>query len=278
VLPFRPILRCLLIPIALTAVAGAACAQGKLEAHYNATLAGLPIGKGSWVIDIEEGRYSAAASGVTVGLMRVLTHGEGTSAARGTFTAGKLISSIYAATIKSSKKTDETRITLHNGNVKEFRIDPPQDDDDERVPLKSEHEKDVLDPMSASLMRMGGNGDPLKPEACQRTLAIFDGRLRYDLTLAYKRMEQVKADKGYAGPAVVCSVHFTPIAGYVPTRTSIKYLSKSSGIEVWLVPISGTRVLVPFRVQAPTPIGEGVLVAEQFVTEPTQRRAAATSE
>jgi len=31
--------------------------------------------------------------------------------------------------------------------------------------------------------------------------------------------------------------------------------------EVWLAPISGTRVLVPFRVSIPTPLGLGVLVS-----------------
>ena len=46
--------------------------------------------------------------------------------------------------------------------------------------------------------------------------SIFDGRMRYDLQFAYKRMEQVKADKGYEGPVVVCAVYFVPIAGYIP--------------------------------------------------------------
>ena len=31
--------------------AGPAAAQGRLEARYEASLAGIPIGKGAWVID-----------------------------------------------------------------------------------------------------------------------------------------------------------------------------------------------------------------------------------
>ena len=50
--------------------------------------------------------------------------------------------------------------------------------------------------------------------------------MRYDLQFAYKRMEQVKADKGYEGPVVVCAVYFVPIAGYVPHRAAIKYLAE----------------------------------------------------
>ena len=71
--------------------------------------------------------------------------------------------------------------------------------------------------------------------------------MRYDLSLSFKRMEQVKAEKGYEGPVVVCSVQFTPVAGYVPSRPTIKYLIEQRDMEVWLAPIASTRVVVPFR-------------------------------
>jgi hypothetical protein len=97
-------------------------------------------------------------------------------------------------------------------------------------------------------------------------LAVFDGKLRYDLQLAFKRLDTVKADKGYAGPVLVCAVYFTPVAGYIPSRSSIRYLARMRDIEVWLAPIAGTRILVPFRMQGPTPIGIAALEATQFVT------------
>ena len=165
--------------------------------------------------------------------------------------------SIYAATITTRKKTDETRLTVTNGKVKDFKLDPPHEPDKERVPVTEETQRGVLDPMTASLLRVPGAGNPLSPEACQRTLAVFDGKLRYDLQLAFKRMDKVKADKGYAGPVVVCAVYFVPVAGYVPSRAAIKYLSRMRDMEVWLAPIAGTRVLVPFRAEGPTPIGAG---------------------
>jgi hypothetical protein len=42
----------------------------------------------------------------------------------------------------------------------------------------------------------GAAGADLSPDACQRTLPIFDGLLRYDVKLAYKRVDKVTADKG----------------------------------------------------------------------------------
>jgi hypothetical protein len=250
-----------------------ALAQGKLEARYTVSISGIPIGKGNWVIDIDDTHYLAAASGVTTGLVRAFTGGQGTSVSRGTLQGGRVMSSIYASTITSSKKTSEVRITLANGSVKDSKLDPPQDADPQRVALTEEHQRGVLDPMGASLMRVAGTGDILSAEACQRTLPIFDGRMRYDLQLAFKRMDHVKADKGYAGPVVVCAVYFVPIAGYLPSRAAIRYISKLRDMEVWLAPIAGTRVLVPFRAQGPTPVGKVVLEADQFVSVASPPRA-----
>ena len=219
----------LMLAAALAAAAPAAArAQGKLDARYSATLAGITIGKGSWVIDITDTHYTAAASGTTTGLVRVFTGGQGTSAAHGTLQAGQPLSSIYDSTIVTSKKTDEVQLTVDNGDVKDSRLDPPLETEPERVPITEAHQHGILDPMTASLLRTPGNGDPLSPEACQRSLAVFDGRLRYDLQFAFKRMDHVKAAKGYAGPVVVCAVYFSPIAGFIPSRAAIRYIVQAA--------------------------------------------------
>ncbi|HET7381881.1 MAG TPA: DUF3108 domain-containing protein [Pseudolabrys sp.] len=241
-------------------------AQARLEARYSATIAGVPIGNGSWTIDITDTQYTAVVNGTTSGLLRAFTGGQGNATARGTLNGGQLLSSIYVATIGGRKKIDSIRITIHNGNVKDFKVDPPLDNDPERVPLTEASQRGVFDPMTASLVRMPGQGNLLAPEACQRTLEIFDGRLRYDIQFAFKRMDKVKAGKGYAGPVVVCAAYFTPVAGFVPSRAAIKYLSKQREMEVWLAPIAGTRVLVPYRAQGPTPIGQAALEASEFVS------------
>jgi hypothetical protein len=249
-------------------------AQGKLEAHYRVTLAGIQIGKGNWVVEVNDTRYSAATSGATTGLMHVLTHGEGTTNVRGTFKEGHL-NAVYSSNITSRKKVDTVRVTINDGNVKDFSADPPPDKLDERVPITEAQRQGVLDPLTASLFRSPGNGNALSPAVCQRKLAIFDGRLRYDLELSFKRLDEVKAEKGYAGPVVVCAVYFLPISGHIPSAATIKYISQLRDMEIWLAPIAGTRVLVPFRAQGPTPIGDAVLEATQFVVGPGPSRASA---
>lgn len=254
---------------------GHAGAQARLDARYTASLAGLPIGEGSWQIVIGEREYSATARGTTTGLMKAFTGGHGQTVTQGSLQAGKPVLSSYTASIQSYKKGNEISLKVDAGMIKDLKLDPPAETEPERVPVTDASKSGVLDPMTATLVRMTGNGAVMSPEACQRKLPVFDGRLRYDLILAFKRMDQVKADKGYAGPVVVCSVYFTPVAGYIPTRAAIKYLREQRNIEIWLAPIGGTRVLVPFRVDGPTPIGRAVLEADEFIVTalPTTVRA-----
>ncbi len=58
----------------------------------------------------------------------------------------------------------------------------------------------VFDPMTSMLNRVAGTGDPVTPQACNRKVPVFDGRVRYDLRSEFRRMETVKADRGYQGP------------------------------------------------------------------------------
>lgn len=252
------------VPVAMSA--SPAGAQGRLDAKYEASLAGLPIGKGAWVVDVSEDQYSAAVSGATTGLMKSIGGGNGTGTSQGRITAGQFAPLSYISTVNYGKKAEVIRITLGGGNVKDSSIEPKPDENPDRIPVTDAHRRNVLDPMTGSLLKVAGNGDPVGPEACRKTLSVFDGRMRYDLRLDYKRMETVKAEKGYHGPVVVCAVYFTPIAGYVPDRVSIKYVAAQRNMEIWFAPIAGTRVLAPFRITIPTPLGTGMIEATEFIS------------
>jgi hypothetical protein len=256
--------------IAMLTAAGSGCvrAQGKLDAAYVVTLGGVPVGKGNWVIDVAEDQFTATASGATSGLLRVFASGAGNSAAHGSVSGGQPIASTYASTIVADNHADQVRILFSGGAVKDYLADPPTMPNPDRVPLTDANRKGVLDPMTASLIRVAGNGDTFVPEACQRTLPVFDGRMRYDLQLVFKHLDKVKSERGYQGTVVVCAVYFSPIAGHVPERSTIKYLVAQRDMELWLAPIAGTRLMVPYRASVPTPIGLGVMQANQFVSIP----------
>ena len=254
-----------------------AAAQGKLDARYIATLAGVPIGKGAWVIEIGDDQFTAAASGMTTGLLRVFATGQGNSASRGAVRGDILVPTIFVSTVNNDKRVEELRIVLSAGTVKDLLVDPPTTPNPDRIPLTDAHRHGVIDPMSAALIRVSGNGDPVSPEACRRTIPVFDGRMRFDLQLSFKRIENVQANKGYQGPVAVCGVQFIPLAGHVPERPAIKYLIAQQDMEISLAPIPGTRIVVPYRISLQTPLGRGVLEATQFVTAATPRSTPATA-
>jgi Protein of unknown function (DUF3108) len=256
---------------------GSAGAQGKLDARYVATLAGVPIGNGAWVIDIGDDQFTAAATGMTTGLLRVFAPGQGNSASRGAVRGDVLAPTVFVSTINNDKRMEELRIVLSAGTVKELAVDPPNTPNPDRIPVTDAHRRGVIDPLSAALIRVSGNGDPVSPEACRRAIPVFDGRMRFDLQLSFKRIENVRAHKGYQGPMAVCGVQFVPLAGYVPERPAIKYLMAQQDMEIWLAPIPGTRIVVPYRISLQTPLGRGVLEATQFVATATPRSTPATA-
>jgi Protein of unknown function (DUF3108) len=243
-----------------------AFAQGRLDAKFQATLAGIPVGKGAWTIEISDDTFSASASGGTVGLLKAFAAGSGAGAAQGRVVNGALVSTNYNASTSTSKYTQAIRMVLSNGTVKEYAIDPEPPVDPDRIPVTDAHRRNVFDPMTGSMLRVPGNADPLSPEACRVGASVFDGRMRYDLKLDFKRMETVKAEKGYQGPVVVCAIYFSPVAGYIPDRPVIKYLAAARNMEIAFAPVLGTRILVPFRVVIPTPLGVAMLEATQFIT------------
>src|SRR5256885_7314930 len=101
-----------------------AFAQGKLDARYEATLAGIPVGTGAWTIDISDDQFSASASGGTAGLLKAFAGGSGTGAAQGRVVNGAPVATNYSASTTTSKKTEAIRMVLTNGTIKEYAIEP----------------------------------------------------------------------------------------------------------------------------------------------------------
>jgi hypothetical protein len=262
--------------LSLLAPLSPASAQGRLDARYEATLAGIPVGKGTWTIDISDDQFSAAATGGTSGLMKAFSGGTGTGASQGRVVNGALVATNYSASTSTAKRTEAIHIALVNGNVKEYGIVPEPPVDPDRIPVTDAQRRGIYDPMTGAMLHVPGTADPLTPDACRTGAAIFDGRMRYDLKLDFKRMETVKAEKGYYGPVVVCAIYFSPVAGYIPDRPVIKYLAAQRNIEIAFAPVAGTRILVPFRMVIPTPLGNAMLEATQFITQATPPRVAKT--
>jgi Protein of unknown function (DUF3108) len=256
-----------LFGVAADAGVGEVRSPVKLDAAYTASLLGIPVGEISWTVELSDKQYTAAATGSTAGLLRIFANGHGAADVHGSVNANEPVASDFVVKYASGSASDEIKIVFSGGKAKETMTHPPKPDPS-GVPLTDANRIGVVDPMTALLIRVPGNGDTAVPAACERKIAVFDGHMRYDLQLAFKRIEQVQATSGYRGPVVVCALYFSPLAGYDIGRSGIRYLKAQRDMEMWLAPIAGTRLLAPFRVSVPTPIGLGVLQATRFVLAP----------
>ena len=260
-----------------TAAPETAEAQVKLEAGYTISVARIPIGTAAATVEFGDAKYAMSMSGRASGVLRVLASGDGSLATNGAITDGRPQPTAFTARTTTDDDTLDVKLVMDSGNVTELSASAPQPSSD-RVELTEQHRRGIVDPLTALLIPAAGGDDGLSEAACQRTLSVFDGRRRFDLKLAYKRMDKVKAEKGYAGPVVVCAVTFQPVAGHRSSSTMVKYLSGGREIEMALAPIAGTRLLAPFRMSIASMLGNLVVQARRFeVLTSDSLRASATS-
>jgi hypothetical protein len=245
------------------AVAERACAQ-KLDARYAITMTGLRVGQSTWKAAIGEERYSADATGGSIDLLSIFAKGEGVAQAAGLVKNGALMPTSFSSSMVEDGEHTDLKIAFEEGNVIDLVDKGPAPAD--RVPLREEHMRGVSDPLSALLLPGNEGGGSAGAQACERTLAIFDGRRRYDLALSFKRIEEL-ARKPYEGRVLVCNVVLRPIAGHRANSMVMKYIAGRRDIEIAFAPMGG-RFLAPLRLSVPTLLGTISVEGTQFDTAP----------
>jgi len=251
----------------LAATAQPARAQ-KLEAHYAISMTGLRVGQSAWTVKMDAEHYSVSATGGSVDIINVLLRGEGSAEAAGDIKNGRLVPTSFSSSLVEDGQKIDLKMTMEDGVVTAVKDNGPPPGAD-RVPLTQAHAQGVIDPLSALLIPNEGSDNTLAQESCNRTLAIFDGRRRYDLVLSFKRMETLSG-KDYAGRALVCNVILRPIAGHRADSMIMKYVAGRRDMEIFFAPITGTRFLAPLRLLVPTLIGTMAIQATSFEVTATQ--------
>jgi hypothetical protein len=233
--------------------AGAATLSGEISA----SVAGLPVAVAEFKAVVAGERYQVSGSGRTAGVGNLLSDGRASVASSGRISASTIQPAAYSHELVKKGDRDRVRIAFAGDRVRSVSIEPPLRPRRDRVPLGEEHVRHALDPLSAIMLLSAGAPGP---ELCNRTLPIFDGEMRYDLDLSFKRTDRVG---GLAGPAYVCAIRYRPIAGHRPGRSAVQFLQRSDGMEIWLAAI-GEGVVAPVRVRVPTPFGPLLLSATRL--------------
>ena len=259
------------IGVGLLASASPAAADGQLEAKYALSLAGIEVGRAEVTVNATDAGYDILGTGRVTGVLRAISSGKGSVAARGGLTAGKSIPRLFVVSARADGKDEIIKFAITDSGVKDLDVTPPPKPYPDRIEVTDAHLVNVTDPLTGAFVSVPGKADMLSAAACDRTVPVFDGRQRYDIVLSFSRVEDVAIEKGFAGKAVVCQVRYVPVAGHRPTRSTVKYMQENKDMTVWLVPIAGTRLMAPFKVQVATLVGTVLFEATSFKTEAKEK-------
>jgi hypothetical protein len=249
----------------LAAGASGACAD-TWRATYNVSLLGLTIGSASMVGEFSRTGYRIEANAKLSGLATLVSSSKGAAVGSGAIVGGRIVPAAYAVTAANAQLTRTMRMSLAGSAVTGVDISPPFEDRPDRVPLRDQDKRGVLDPVGAFVLSVPAGQPLVGPASCDRTIPVFDGYTRFDLRLAYAGQKDVTTD-GYAGPVAMCTVRYVPIAGHRPSRPGTKFMTENKNIEIWLAPVESARVLMPYRISVRTMIGTAVIEASLFAVE-----------
>jgi len=255
---------------------GAAVALAdEFRARYAVSLIGFRIGEVAATGIVGTSTYRINVNAKLTGVAAMISDVKLVLTSSGSVQKDRLAPSSYATTSTNSQGVRTVRMSLDAGNVKSVEIFPPFEERPDRVPVNEAHKRNILDPTSALIMSVP-DGEPLVgPAACDRTIRIYDGYVRFNIALHYVGLKEV-AIEGYSGRVSVGAARYTPVAGHSRDSKSAKFMAENKDIEVWLAPIPRAHVVVPLHVRLMTMAGEAEIEASQFVVVPSGVRAAKT--
>ena len=259
--PWRA-LRAPLLLLAMALFTPAADAES-FRAQYALSLMGLPIGQASATGVIDGRSYRLEIGMHTSGLATLVNSTKGAATATGKYSPEGLAPASFAHTIANATEQRTIRMSLSDKSIRQVEIDPEPWDASMRLPVTEEHKRHVFDPLSALLMPVPAGQELVGPSACNRTIPVFDGITRFDVHLTYVETRVAKT-KGYVGPVSVCSARYRPISGHRPDSSSTKFMAENREMSVWLAPLSGSRIVVPLRIDIRTAVGMMSIDALEF--------------
>jgi uncharacterized protein DUF3108 len=263
----------------LAILAGAPARGGDttlLKATYAVSIAGITVGRAE-----AEGRfsgtgYAAAIAGSTSGVSRLVSDANTRLTGSGHITGGAILPATYDMSTIENGFATHVSMAMHQGAVSSVIALPELAQAADRIPVTPADKVNVVDPLAAFLIPADRAGAPNGHSACGRTVKIFDGWTRYDLQLYYKETKAIDGGRGtYSGIIIVCGARYVPVAGHRPTRKAVQDMANNKRLEVWLAPVAGVPVLVPFRILIGTSIGDLIVYATHFTTDSPEHHAMA---
>ncbi len=214
------------------------------------TLAGIPVGKLTLSMSLNNGNYSMRGLAKTYGASRIFSKAKGSTGSNGRYGQGQTVAASHYLNYRSAKKVGSVKIHFNGGNVASTKSVPAVFYKKGSVKVEKTHLNHVLDPVSTSIITVSANQIDSGPAICNRTLPVFDGKSRFDLRMRFKGIRRLTT-KGFKGISYVCSARYKPVSGHRPHKKHIQRLMKNKTIEIALARIGATPVygLIQFAIK-----------------------------
>lgn len=262
------------VAIALALVASAVPARAAttdVSLVYGISVGGVRIGEVEVNARFDGNGYAVSLSGATRGVSRAVSNATATMSARGIIRNGRVFPAEFQLSMTEGVDGADATMTLRDRAVVDLTVIPGLVPWFDLVPLTMEHVRNIVDPMSAMIAPVRRIEGLTASEACNRTIPVFDGWSRYDVTLGGGEVRTVVgAAGGYSGLVYVCGAGYRPIAGHRSSEAPVVYMEGNSRLQATLMPIEGQLVLIPYELLIGTEIGDLVIRVEQITYAPTQ--------
>lgn len=235
-------------PAPFAAAGQAEIAPVEVDATYDVAINGFGIGTFHFNSNVTRGQYTLDTDVELSALLGVFRW-KGNLRSSGTLAATKPTPAGYLFEFESSSRRGQIKMGFNEAGVQNVSILPGAVTAPDIVPLKEQHVKGVLDPLTAILALTHVPG--VSP--CAQKLPIFDGLQRFDLVLSYRR--HVPIAEGQQEMAIVCRVKYVPIGGYRANEET-RALANNVGIEITFRPVPSAKLMLPQAIVVPTVAGD----------------------
>jgi hypothetical protein len=219
----------------------------EVAATYDVAINGFGIGTFHFNSNVTRGQYTLDTD-VELSALLGIFRWKGSTRSSGTITANKPTPAGFLFEFESSSRRGAIKMGFNEAGVQNVSVLPGAVTTPDTVPLKEQHLKGVLDPLTAILALTHVPG--VSP--CARRLPVFDGLQRFDLVLSYRR--HVPIAEGQQEMAIVCRVKYVPVAGYRANEET-RNLANNVGIEITFRPVPSAKLMLPQAIVVPTAAG-----------------------
>lgn len=246
-------------PLATAAPTPPGIAPVRVDATYRITLNGFNLGNFQFKSDVGRNRYTLDTD-VQISALLGVFKWKGVTRTSGSLATRTPKPADFRFDYESTMRSGSVAMGFDKDGIERLTVLPTTVEPSDWIPLSAAHLKGVVDPLSAILaITHSGASTP-----CGRTIAIFDGKQRFDIALRFARKEPVVGIPDET--AIVCRVKYTPIAGYRANQET-RQLAESDDIEIVFRLVPAAKLMLPQSVALPTPAGAARIDLENVSIE-----------